>query len=124
MRRLLPLLLLAACADQAPTPALTAWVGAREADLVAARGVPNRVFDVEGRRFLAYDEAGVSQAAVTPSIGIGFGSVSGGWGRASGVGLGTGLSFGPAAVAGPCTTTFEVQEGRVVSATRQGPGCG
>jgi hypothetical protein len=124
MRRLLLLLPLAACTQQAPAPLPTAWVGSSEAQLVAALGVPSRVYEADGRRFLAYDGNGATYPAVVPSVGFGVGSVSGGWGRATGVGTGVGLSFGPFGQAGPCTTTYEVQEGRVVNGTRSGPGCG
>jgi hypothetical protein len=124
MRRFLPLLLLAACAGQAPAPTPTAWIGRSEVELVSALGVPSRVHEAEGRRFLAYDEAPAAAPAVVPSIGIGGFRSSGGWGSASGVGTGLGLSFGPFGTTGPCTTRFEVAEGRVVGAMRQGPGCG
>jgi hypothetical protein len=125
MRRWLPFLaLLAACAEPAPAPTPTVWIGRSELDLVTALGVPSRVHEAEGRRFLAYDEAGVPAPAVVPSIGIGGFRSSGGWGSASGIGTGVGLSFGNFGAPGPCTTSFEIREGRVIGATRQGPGCG
>jgi hypothetical protein len=124
MRRLLLLLPLAACAQQPPAPLPAAWVGRSEAELVAQLGVPSRVHEAEGRRFLAYDGNGASYPAVWPSFGLGVGSASGGWGSGTAIGTGLGLSFGPFGQTGPCTTTFEVQEGRIVTATRAGPGCG
>lgn len=125
MRRLLPLLTLAACATAPAAPDPTAWIGRTEADLVAALGVPSRQHEIGGRRFLAYDGYGTSQPVVVPSIGIGGFRSSGGWGSASGIGTGVGLSFGGlGGGGGPCTTSYEVVEGRIVSATRQGAGCG
>ncbi|WP_237216381.1 hypothetical protein [Falsiroseomonas oryziterrae] len=125
MRRLLALpLLLAACATEPPAPAPATWIGRSEADLVSQLGVPHRLLETDGRRFLAYDGPGGTVPFVTPSLGFGYGSVSGGWGRASGFGTGLGLTFGPGASTGPCTTTFEVRDARVIGATRQGPGCG
>jgi hypothetical protein len=129
MRRL-PLLLLpllAACAQTPPAPPATAWIGRSEADLVANLGVPARVHETEGRRFLAYDGQGAvdTSPAVVPSIGLGVGRYSGGWGSATGIGTGLGLSFGNwNAGARPCTTSYEVRDGQVIGATRQGAGCG
>jgi hypothetical protein len=128
MTRLLPLLtllLLAGCAQTDP-PLETNWVGRSEAELVSGLGVPDRVFETEGRRFLAYDARSVTGGpVVTPSIGLGFGSFSGGWGRGTGIGLGTGLTFGgPSYSSGRgCGASYEVREGQVVGVTRQGPGC-
>lgn len=124
MRRLLLLLPLAACAATPPAPDPAAWVGRPEGDLVAALGVPSRVYDAEGRRFLAYDAPGAPAPFIMPSIGIGGFRTSGGWGGASGFGTGLGLSFGSLGGAGgPCTTTFEVRQGVVASAGRTGA-CG
>jgi hypothetical protein len=127
MRHLLLLLpLLAACAQADPAPDAS-WVGRSEADLVSNLGVPDRVFETQGRRFLAYDARGTSGGpVVTPSIGLGFGSFSGGFGRGTGIGLGTGLSFGSGSYGAGrgCGASYEVREGQVVGITRQGPGCG
>jgi hypothetical protein len=118
---LLATLLLAACTTAPPGPPPAAWIGHSEAELVAALGVPTRFYDAPGgRRFLAYDSTG-SAPVVVPSFGLGFGGGSGGWGSWSGVGTGIGLSFGSGAA--PCTTTYEVQAGRVVTAGSVGPGC-
>ena len=130
MRRLLLLLplLLAACAQTPPAPSPTVWIGRSEADLVSTLGVPSRLYETEGRRFLAYDGvAGTSVGpAVVPSIGFGVGRSSGGWGSATGIGTGLGLTFGGfgGGASLPCTTTYEVRDGQVVSAARQGGGCG
>jgi hypothetical protein len=127
MRRLfLPLLLLGACAQTPSAPSPTTWIGRSEADLVAALGVPSRVYEAEGRRFLAYDGQGsvASAPAVIPSIGFGVGRTSGGWGSATGFGTGLGLSFGGfGGGSQPCSTNYEVRDGQIIGATQQGPGC-
>jgi hypothetical protein len=123
---LLAILLLAACEQTPPSPSPTSWIGRSEAELVSTLGVPNRVHEAEGRRFLAYDGFGLPPQgpAVTPSIGLGVGRASGGWGSATGVGTGIGLSFGGfGGVSQPCTTTYEMAGGRVIGAVAQGPGC-
>lgn len=123
MRRLLALLPLAACAQAPAAPDPAAWIGRTEGELVAALGVPSRVHDAEGRRFLAYDT--ISGApAVVPSIGLGVGRSTGGWGSATGIGTGVGLSFGGfGRGSGICTTSFELVEGRVAAGQHQGSGC-
>lgn len=121
MRRFLPLLLLAACAAP-PGTTVENPVGLTEGELVGRLGVPSRAYDVEGRRFLSW-ETQASAPTVTPSIGLGFGRYSGGWGSGTSVGTGLGLGFGGGA-SQPCTTTYELREGRVTGFTRQGPGCG
>lgn len=123
MRRLLPLLMLAACAQPPSAPDPAAWIGRTEGELVAALGVPSRVHDAEGRRFLAYDTIS-GGSSVVPSVGLGVGRSSGGWGGATGIGTGVGLSFGGfGAGGGVCTTSFELIEGRVAAGQRQGSGC-
>lgn len=58
MRRALPaLLLLAGCALPERPSALTALVGAREDQLVATLGVPNRTYELGGTSVLGYDLA-------------------------------------------------------------------
>ena len=122
MRRLLILLPLAACAQAPAAPDPAAWIGRSEGELVAALGVPSRVHEAEGRRFLAYDT--ISQgSAVVPSIGLGVGRSTGGWGSATGIGTGLGFSFGGFGTGGVCTTSFELVEGRVAAGQRQGSGC-
>lgn len=101
MRRLLALLPLAACAQAPAAPDPAAWIGRTEGDVVAALGVPNRVHEAGGSRFLAYDTI-TGGSSVVPSIGIGVGRSTGG---------------------SACTTSFEVIEGRVIAGQRQGAGC-
>lgn len=123
MRRLLLLpLLLAACAQPPPLPAFDA-TGLTEGELVARLGVPTGSYRVEDRRFLTYTTQDSAGPAVTPSIGLGLGRYSGGWGSGTAIGTGLGLSFGGAAPAEPCTTTYELRDGRVIGTTRQGAGC-
>lgn len=123
MRRLLALLPLAACAQAPAAPDPAAWIGRTEGELVAALGVPNRVHEADGRRFLAYDTIR-GGSSVVPSIGLGVGRSSGGWGSATGIGTGLGLSFGGYGTGGAlCTTSFELIEGRVAAGQRQGAGC-
>ena len=122
MRRLLALLPLAACAQAPAAPDPAAWIGRTEGELVAALGVPNRVHEADGRRFLAYDTIR-GGSSVVPSIGLGVGRSTGGWGSATGIGTGLGLSFGGYGTGGVCTTSFELIEGRVATGQRQGTGC-
>ena len=122
LTRLLPLLLLATCTQAPPRPAPDSWMGRSEGDLVTGLGVPHRTMAQDGRRLLAYDGTGVARSAVVPSIGIGIGGGSGRYGG-TGVGTGIGLSFLPGAGGQACTTTFEVQAGRVTGFTRAGPDC-
>src|SRR3712207_3036269 len=96
MRRLalLPLLLVAACAQQGATT-LENPLGLTEAELVSRLGVPSRSYDVEGRRFLAWETQGYSSGpSVVPSLGLGFGRFGGGGFSGSSFGTGLGLSFG------------------------------
>ncbi len=127
MRRLalLPLIALAACAPQGATT-ITNPVGLTEGELVGRLGVPTRSYEVEGRRFLAWDtQAAASGPTVVPSLGLGFGRFGGGWGSGTSFGTGLGLSFGGGGGGyAPCTSTYELREGRVVGFTQQGAGCG
>lgn len=114
---LAPLLVLAACAQ--PVPPLDA-TGLTEAELVQRLGVPVGSYEAEGRRFLTFEQQGGSAPGVSPSIGFGVGRFGGGTAFGTGIGLG----FGGGGAPRSCTSTFELREGRVVGATRQGTGCG
>lgn len=118
---LLPLVALAACAQ--PAPPLDA-TGLTEAELVQRLGVPTGSYEAEGRRFLTFEQQGGSGPSVTPSIGFGVGRFGGGWGSGTAFGTGIGLGFGGGGVPRSCTSTFELQQGRVIGVTRQGAGCG
>jgi hypothetical protein len=120
MRRFLPLLLLAACAQPAPPFDAT---GLTEAELVGRLGVPVGSYEAEGRRFLTFEQQASAGPSVTPSIGLGVGRFGGGWGSGTAFGTGLGLGFGGGGAPRTCTSTYELREGRVIGATRQGAGC-
>lgn len=128
MKRLiaLPLLLVACTQTPPPPPVGAAWVGRGEGELVATLGVPDRVHEVEGRRFLAYDLRYLA-AEPAPFVSFGFGTYSGGGWRGGGTGFGLGFGVplvgGPPPIA-PCTTSYEVRNGQVVGVTLAGPACG
>jgi hypothetical protein len=124
MRNLISLLLLLpACAGPTP-PDPTAWIGTSEVALVSNLGVPDRVYEQDGRRVLSYDRTGSSTPLVTPSIGFGFGGFSGSGRRGTGIGTGLGLGFGGGSGLVSCTTSYEIRQGQVIGAARAGPGCG
>lgn len=114
------LLVLAACAP--PSPPLDA-TGLTEAELVQRLGVPVGSHEAEGRRFLTFDQPTDAAPSIRPSIGFGVGRFGGGWGGGTAFGTGIGLGFGGGGVPRACTSTFELRDGRVAGATRQGPGC-
>jgi hypothetical protein len=123
MRLLLAFLpvLLAACADggAAFDARMAGYIGRPESELVMGLGVPDRVQDLEGRRFLDYELRTASAGPVlTPSLGFGFGI-----GRGAGFGTGVGLGIGGVAPASPCGVTFALRQGLVESFTRRGTGC-
>ncbi len=108
------LLLLGACA-QGPTlqQRLSVFMGQGEGDLVAALGVPVRVHEAEGRRFLQFEQRRtVAVAAPQPFPYYGrFGPRFSQWPQPPGY-----------AVIG-CDITFELQEGRVQGFSTRGEGC-
>jgi hypothetical protein len=106
-------LVFAGCA-QGPTlqERLTAWVGRDEGDLVAAFGVPVRTYQVEGRRFLEFEQRrAVPVAAPDPWFGGPWGPRRGYWPAPP----------GEAIVA--CSMTFELREHRVEAFSFRGQGC-
>jgi hypothetical protein len=108
--------MLAGCA-QGPTlqERLQRHVGQSELELVTALGVPVRTYDVEGRRFLQYEQRRTvfyaEPAAFRPPA-------YGPWGPRWG--------WSPAAVPATveCDVTFELREGRVTGFSYRGQGCG
>ena len=114
------LLLLGACANQAPQQRrafIASLVGKSELDLVRQLGVPTRTFTVDGEKFLAYDDRRVE---VLPGY---YGAPWGGpgWGP---WGWGWGGGWGPPIVlARGCEITFDIREGKVASFTLVGPDC-
>ena len=88
------------------------FVGRGEGDLVAALGVPERTYEVEGRKFLTFEERRSYVVAGYPSLYPGYG-----YGR-------FGPSFSPPGyIVRTCETTFAVRGGRVESFTYRGDGC-
>jgi len=116
LRRLLLLgLLLAGCAT-GPTLAerLQGFVGQSELQLVTALGVPNRTYDVEGRRFLQYE-----QRRVIYYQDPGFYRPYGGpWSQRWGW-------WPPPAIPATiqCDITFDLQDSRVRGFSFRGEGC-
>ena len=121
MRRALLLLCLAwiaACA-RGVDPRLTALVGQSEADVVRQLGVPTKVSDANGRRYMTYDSQSLGFAYNQPQAApwgtyqpLGYDAT-----RMSGSGIDT--RFVPRA----CDTTFEIEQGRVRSVSQSGDGC-
>lgn len=120
------LLTLAACAGpDAGTfdQRMATYVGGPESRLIEDLGVPQRVYETEGRRFLQFQTASAPASTVSPSLGIGFGGGSGRWGSGVGGGLGLGFGFGGSSVPEFCAVTFEVRDSRVLNFDRRGDGC-
>jgi hypothetical protein len=119
MIRLLPLAipaLLAACAT-GPTleQRLSTFVGRSEGDLVAALGVPNRTYEVEGRRFLQFEQRR-SIAVSQPGFDRPF---FGPYGYRYGY-----VPAPPAYAVVGCDITFALRGSRVESFNFRGEGCG
>ena len=118
-------LLLGACTTGADRAAyLNTLVGQPEGELVRQLGVPNRVYEADGHKFLAYVER--QPSFVTGGslfLGGGYGY---GYGRGYGYGSGFGYDpFFPAEVIPrQCETTFDVGGGRVLSWALRGNACG
>jgi hypothetical protein len=124
---LLGMLLLSACADTGARDfdgRMATYVAGPEVQLVSGLGVPQQIYETDGRRFLRYDFAGQTSApSISPGIGLGFGS--GGWGRGGGIGTGIGLGFGGGGAyqSVSCTVTFEIKDNRVLNFERRGDSC-
>jgi hypothetical protein len=122
-------LLLAACAsngNEVLDRRMASYIGQPEVRLVEGLGVPLRVYEAEGRRFLEYDFSGTSAPASSGlSFGLGAGGFSGGrYGRGVGTGLGIGFPLGGSSYeAIPCPVTFEIRNGQVLDFRRQGETC-
>ena len=122
--RLIPVLLLAACA--VPSPAerarLNQMIGQDEATLLRTYGVPNRTYQTGGATFLAYEQ---SSTEIDPGFGDfgpfgGFGPYGGGFGGFYGDGFG-GVPTSVQTLT--CQTTFEVTAGKVAGWSLHGDGC-
>lgn len=104
---LLPPLLLASCAP-GPTldEQLSTQINRTELELVSSWGVPARSYEVEGRRFLLYEQRRMILLQ-GPSY---YGPRWGGWGA-------------PVAGEVTCNITFELRDGRVQGFSHRGQGC-
>ncbi|KAA2213440.1 hypothetical protein [Teichococcus oryzae] len=113
MRRLmlaLPVVLVAACAT-GPTldQQLATFIGQSEGDVVARLGVPVRTYEVEGRRFLQFEQ---HRTILLPGDPWGYG----GWYRRP--------WMTPSTYAVErCDLTFTLRAGRVESYAARGEGC-
>ena len=94
---------------------LAALVGQPETEVVRQLGVPNRVYETGGRKFISYDERRTDLIPASPFVG-GFGYFGYGYGGYGG--------FPPQLVERGCETTLEVAGGRVVSWSLRGNACG
>lgn len=128
-------LLLAVTACAVPSPGqrklLDSMIGRSETDLVRAFGVPSNSFTSQGHLFLAYVD---NQSSFYSGTGFGWGGFGGyggfgygglgyggfGYGGYGGYGFG---GFPPSYYQSSCTTTFEVDGGRVASWNVRGDGC-
>jgi hypothetical protein len=90
---------------------LQPFVGRGEADLVAALGVPERTYEVEGRKFLTFEDRRSYLVAGYPSF------PAYGYSR-------FGPYFAPPGyIVRTCEITFAVRGGRAESFTFRGDGC-
>ena len=113
-RRVLLCSLAAAGAGCATGPTLDQkllpFVGRSEGDLVAALGVPERTYEVEGRKFLTFEDRRSYIVAGDPFLYRGY------------------TRFGPyfsppGYIVRTCEITFAVRGGRVESISFRGDGC-
>lgn len=117
----LVLLALAGCGDpgrEELEARLGELVGRSETELVRRMGVPARVVEAGGRRFLAYSQSWLDTAYVPGAAAAGFG----GWGPRGGFGYGAGFGA-PLLVERGCEATFEVADSRVAGFTLRGNAC-
>ena len=119
MRRIVPTLAILALAVAACSPTLQErtqvvqqYVGKPEANLVQQMGVPDRVYQAGGIKFLAYDERRLGFAP----------AAYGGYGPFGGYAYGY-AAFPPPQVERICESTFEITNGTVQRATLRGA-CG
>ena len=96
---------------------LNSLIGAPETDVVRQLGVPTRTFQAGGHTFLAYEQR---SAAIYPTTSLFFGN--GFYGP--GFGLGYGAAFPPTVIERGCETTIDIAEGRMVTWSLRGNGCG
>jgi hypothetical protein len=93
---------------------LSQFVGHPDSELVQRLGVPNRTYETDGVKYLAYDERKLDIVPGPPSYGPGpwwaYGSYGG--------------TFPPQVITLTCETTFAVSGGVVKSYTLRGNACG
>jgi hypothetical protein len=111
---LLPLLLplgLAACTPpgEARRAWLTQFVGRPESELIAALGVPDRNYEAEGMKFLAFTEGHIDIVPPWPAFGPPWYGLSPG--------------FPARVVQWSCETTVAVRDGVVLSFSFRGNAC-
>lgn len=114
----LALLALAGCGDpgrEELEARLGEMVGGSEAELVRRMGVPARVVEAGGRRFLAYSQTWLDTAYMPGAAAAGFV----GWGPRGPFGYG----FAGPLVQRGCEATFEVAGDRVAGFTLRGNAC-
>jgi hypothetical protein len=109
---LCPLLAAATGCATGPTldQRLLPFVGRSEGDLVAALGVPDRTYEVEGRKFLTFEDRRSYIVAGTFYPGYAYSR------------FGPYLSP-PGYIVRTCEITFAARQGRVESFTYRGDGC-
>lgn len=134
MRSFLPcLLLLTGCVVVPPMPVVmlpppvmhqappqpSGWIGRTEAELAAALGTPDRVWDGGNQRVVWYGARGfASEPALVPRFGFGVGQWSNGFASGTAIGGGFGFGYTPASA---CGARFDIRDGWVVGAA---PDCG
>lgn len=129
MRRSLILVLLTLLAACGPTrqerlEALNRLVGQPEAAVVSQLGLPHRIYETGGIRFLAYAERRLGFVAGHAAWGPGWVTPLGAhWGPHGWHGHGYVTPL-PPAVDLVCETTFEIAGGLVRQVALRGPGCG
>ncbi|MBS0562767.1 MAG: hypothetical protein JSR21_22175 [Proteobacteria bacterium] len=97
--------------------AMQTYIGQPVTVLIAGMGVPNRTFDANGVRFLAYDEQQIDVVPGSygaPIWGVGPGFPGWGWGPPP---------MPPSIVTWSCQTTFQVQDDIVRAFTLRGNAC-
>jgi hypothetical protein len=106
--------ILAGCTNQLAVreAELNQWIGRPESQLLTAMGVPDRTYETNGMKFLAYSEHRVEWLPGTPYP---YGPPPFGW-------YAGGLP--PQAIALSCDTTFAISDGLVRSYSLRGNACG
>lgn len=100
---------------------MASFIGRTEAELVSALGVPGRVHEAGGLRFLEYERR---RLVGTPAGPVGFGRFGGPFGWGYGPGYGYGYGYGGTYInTRECETTFTIRDGRVASFSRRGNDC-